>query len=223
MQDQLAQVRDRGFAGRVGFGVAPALLVVDFTRNFTAPATRLGADMAAEIGEANRLIAAARHAGAPIYFSTIAYDDPVRDAGVWADKIAGLRDLVLGTAEVEQDPRLDVAPSDRIVVKRFASCFFGTTLADDLRRDGVDTLVIAGCTTSGCVRASAVDACQHGFRAIVAREATADRLRDAHTQSLIDIDLKYGDVLSVDAIVAYFAKVTAAAPREMKTAGAKSG
>lgn len=203
MQDQLAQVRDRGFAGRVGFGVAPALLVVDFTRNFTAPATRLGADMAAEIGEANRLIAAARHAGAPIYFSTIAYDDPVRDAGVWADKIAGLRDLVLGTAEVEQDPRLDVAPSDRIVVKRFASCFFGTTLADDLRRDGVDTLVIAGCTTSGCVRASAVDAVQHGFVPMVVRDACGDRDPRPHEANLFDLQAKYAEVVSLDTALDY--------------------
>jgi len=108
---------------------------------------------------------------------------------------------VLGTDGVEQDPRVARTPGDRIVVKRLASCFFGTSLADDLRRDGIDTLIIAGCTTSGCVRASAVDACQHGFRTIVAREATADRLRDAHEQSLVDIDLKYGDVLAVDAIL----------------------
>ena len=206
MADQLAQVRSRGFAGRVGFGVSPVLVVVDFTRNFTSPTTRLGADMAAEIAEANRLIAAARAAGVPIYFSTIAYSDPIREAGVWAEKIAGLRELVLGSAEVEQDPRLDVSPQDRIIVKRFASCFFGTTLADDLRREGVDTVVIAGCTTSGCVRATAVDACQHGFRTIIAREATADRLREAHLQSLVDIDLKYGDVLSVESIVAHFAQ-----------------
>lgn len=199
--DELQRAQSRGFGNRVGFGDRPALLVVDFTRNFTSPATNLGADMATEIAQANRLIVAARVAGAPIYLSTIAYDDPARDAGIWIAKIRGLHDLVLGTSEVEQDPRLDLHPSDHIVVKRFASCFFGTTLAEDLKRGRVDTLIIAGCTTSGCVRASAVDACQHGFRTIVAREATADRIRDAHEQSLIDIDLKYGDVLSVDEIL----------------------
>lgn len=205
--DEIERVQRRGFGNRVGFGRKPALLVVDFSRSFTSPASSLGADMAAEIGEANRLIRAACAAGAPIFLSTIAYHDPVGEAGVWAAKIHGLRDLVLGTDGVEQDPRVERTPGDRIVVKRFASCFFGTSLADDLRRDGIDTLIIAGCTTSGCVRASAVDACQHGFRTIVAREATADRLRDAHEQSLVDIDLKYGDVLPVDAILSAFSSL----------------
>ncbi|WP_439492370.1 isochorismatase family protein [Bosea sp. (in: a-proteobacteria)] len=203
--DEIERVQRRGFGNRVGFGRRPALLVVDFSCSFTSPASSLGADMAAEISEANRLIRGAHAAGAPVFLSTIAYHDPVGEAGVWAAKIHGLRDLVLGTDGVEQDPRVKRTPGDRIVVKRFASCFFGTSLADDLRRDGIDTLIIAGCTTSGCVRASAVDACQHGFRTIVAREATADRLRDAHEQSLIDIDLKYGDVLPVDTILSALA------------------
>jgi nicotinamidase-related amidase len=211
--DDVERVQRRGFGNRVGFGSRPALLVVDFTCNFTSPARSLGADMAVEIAQANRLILAARKAGAPVYLSTIAYDDPVREAGVWADKIHGLRDLVLGTGEVEQDSRLALASTDRIVVKRFASCFFGTTLAEDLRQDGIDTLIIAGCTTSGCVRASAVDACQHGLRTIVAREATADRLEAAHRQSLIDIDLKYGDVVSVDTIVSRLANANQAIRR----------
>jgi maleamate amidohydrolase len=203
--DDLKRAQARGFGTSVGFGSRPALLVVDFTRNFTSSETDLGADMGAQVAEANRLILAARAAGAPIYLSTIAYDDPEAESGVWIAKIRGLRELVIGTPEVEQDPRLALAPSDRIVVKRFASCFFGTSLADDLRSQDIDTLIIAGCTTSGCVRASAVDACQHGLRTIVAREATADRIAASHEQSLIDIDLKYGDVLPVDTILRYLA------------------
>lgn len=210
--DDLKRAQARGFGTSVGFGSRPALLVVDFTRNFTSSETDLGADMGPQIAEANRLILAARAAGAPIYLSTIAYDDPEAESGVWIAKIRGLRELVIGTPEVEQDPRLALVPSDRIVVKRFASCFFGTSLADDLRSQDIDTLIIAGCTTSGCVRASAVDACQHGLRTIVAREATADRIAASHEQSLIDIDLKYGDVLPVDAILEYLAD-RGAAPR----------
>lgn len=206
MADELDRARGRGFGRQVGFGTRPALLVIDFTQSFTAPAHSLGADMSGEIAQANRLIAAARGIAAPVYFSTIAYAEPLRDAGVWGRKIEGLQDLRLGSPSVEQDPRLARAPDDRIVVKRFASCFFGTTLAEDLRHQGIDTLILAGCTTSGCVRASAVDACQHGFRTIVAREATADRLRAAHEQSLIDIDLKYGDVLPVEEILGRLAE-----------------
>ena len=203
MAEDLASLHARGFGGGVGFGRRCAVLVVDFTRNFTSPARDLGAEMAPAIAATNRLIAAARRAGAPIYFSTIAYADPAAEAGVWAEKIHGLSDLVLGTPAVEQDPRLDVAPNDAIIVKKFASCFFGTTLGADLGRREIDTLIIAGCSTSGCVRASAVDACQHGLRTIVAREAVADRLESAHAQSLVDIALKYGDVLAVDEIVAH--------------------
>jgi nicotinamidase-related amidase len=215
MAEDLARARGRGFGNRVGFGRRPALLIVDFARGFTAPERRLGADMADAIAQANRLLAAAHEGGIPVHLSTIAYRDPAGESGVWIEKIGGLADLVLGTDAVDQDPRLARAPSDRILVKRFASCFFGTTLAADLDRDGVDTLVIAGCTTSGCVRASAVDACQHGLRTIVAREATADRLQAAHEQSLVDIDLKYGDVLSVDEIVAHLA---GAGARERRSA-----
>ncbi|WP_407525909.1 isochorismatase family protein [Methylobacterium oryzisoli] len=211
MASEIAKVRERGFGRRVGPGRRPALLVVDLTRAFTAPETSLGADMAPAIDETNRLLDAAHAAGIPVHLSTIAYDDPSTQSGVWRDKITGLDALILGSEGVDQDPRLRRAPSDRILVKRFASCFFGTTLADDLRAGGVDTLIIAGCTTSGCVRASAVDACSHGFRTIVAREATADRLQDAHAQSLIDIDLKYGDVMPVDDIVAYLGEMHAVA------------
>lgn len=201
MTSNLADVHARGFGAPVGFGLKPALLVVDFTCAFTNPSAPLGAAMEREIGEANRLIAAARQRGAPVFFSTISYDDPAREAGVWATKIAGLHALVTGSPGVAQDPRLDVAPGDHVFAKPFASCFFATDLADRLKGLGIDTLVIAGCTTSGCVRASAVDACQHGFRTIVAREATADRLAEAHLQSLADIDLKYGDVRGVDEII----------------------
>ncbi|MFC7397163.1 isochorismatase family protein [Chelatococcus sp. GCM10030263] len=202
MSDELVRAQQRGFGKRVSFGERPALLVVDFSRAFTDPAHSLGADVTAQIGEANRLLDAAHAAGIPVYLSTIAYRDPATESRVWGEKIDGLRDLVLGSEAVAQDPRLARAPSDNILVKRFASCFFGTPLAEDLAREGVDTLIIAGCTTSGCVRASAVDACQHGLRAIVAREATADRFEAAHQQSLTDIEVKYGDVLPVTEIVA---------------------
>jgi nicotinamidase-related amidase len=150
----ISPAQQHGFGNRSGFGLQAALLVVDFARGFTSPTSRLGADMAGEIVQANRLILATRAAGAPVYLSTIAYADPIAEAGVWDDKIHGLRELVLGSEAVEQDPRLALEPSDRVIVKRFASCFFGTTLEADLRRDSINTLIIAGCTTSGCGKSS---------------------------------------------------------------------
>jgi hypothetical protein len=124
------------------------------SRGFTSRASRLGAHMAGEIVQANRLNLATRAAGPAVYLSTIAWADPGAEAWVWADKIHGLRELVLGLEAVEQDPDLALEPSNRIIVKRFASCFFGTTLEADLRRDSINTLIIAGCTTSGYGKSS---------------------------------------------------------------------
>jgi nicotinamidase-related amidase len=113
----------------------------------------------------------------------------------------GLASLRAHTPGVEQDARLHRAPSDSLVVKKYASCFFGTDLASRLQSLRIDTLIIAGCTTSGCVRATVVDACQSGFRPIVALEAVSDRSPAAHAQSLVDIETKYGDVLPVAEIL----------------------
>lgn len=192
----------KGFARPIGFGSRPALLVIDFINGFTDPDSPLGSDVSIAVEQANRLIAAARDQSFPIYFSTIRYDEAeCADAGLWLVKVGGLSILSADTNRSDQDNRLQKNDSDAIIVKKFASCFFGTDLLTRLFRDNVDTLVLAGCATSGCVRATAVDACQYGIRAIVAREAVADRSEAAHHQSLVDIELKYGDVLTVDEIV----------------------
>ena len=106
--------------------------------------------------------------------------------------------LRAGTDGVALDARLERGPRDSILVKKYASCFFGTDLASRLTSRRIDTLVLAGCTTSGCVRATAVDALQHGFRPIVVKEAVGDRSRRAHEQSLFDLQAKYADVVSLD-------------------------
>jgi maleamate amidohydrolase len=209
----VAALTRKGFARPVGFGHRPALLIVDLIEGFTDPKSPLGSDVSETIDQANRLILAARARSFPIYFSTIRYDDAhCADAGVWGVKIGGLAVLSAESQGSWQDRRLLKERNDPIIVKKFASCFFGTDLLTRLIGGGIDTLVIAGCSTSGCVRATAVDACQHGLRAIVAREAVADRMVAAHHQSLVDIDLKYGDVLSVDQIVATLATIGTAAP-----------
>jgi nicotinamidase-related amidase len=201
---------EKGFARPIGFGLRPAVLVVDFINAFTDPSSALGSDVDAAIGEANRLILAARRHGLTVYFSTIRYEEAnCADAGLWLTKIAGLSVLSAGSDGSMPDRRLLIEPQDPVIVKKFASCFFGTDLLTRLFRDKIDTLVLSGCTTSGCVRASAVDACQYGIHAIVAREAVADRLEGAHRQSLIDIELKYGDVLPVEKILATFDGIAA--------------
>jgi maleamate amidohydrolase len=190
------QLLTRGFAGRIGFGHRPALLVVDFVRGFTHQGSPLAADFDAEVTAARRLVDSARAGDAPILFSV-----PLAEAGLWSRKIPANDLLVEGSEWTGVDARLAPAPEDMLVPKRYASCFFGTDLATRLISRSVDTLLVAGCTTSGCVRATAVDACSLGLRTIVVRDAVGDRANLSHLTSLFDIDAKYGDVLTTDEAV----------------------
>jgi maleamate amidohydrolase len=187
---------------RIGFGARPAVLVVDMTRAFTEPDRPLGSDVSPVISPVNSLTAAARAVGADVIFSAIVYSGPGdSDAGLWRLKVGGQEDLRNGQSGVEIDPRLERRVADGFLVKKYASCFFGTDLASRLIARGIDTLVLAGCSTSVCVRATAVDAIQYGFRPMVAREAVCDRWPSAHEQALLDMDAKYADVMSTaDAI-----------------------
>ena len=194
----------RGFGVTLGFGERPALLVVDMLRAFTDPARPLGASLDAEIAATSRLLACARATGVPVFFSVVRYEaNDLADAGLWAIKVKGSTSLRAGTDGVEIDPRLEPRSTESIVVKKYASCFFGTDLLSRLVNRRIDTLVLAGCTTSGCVRATAVDALQNGFRPMVVREAVGDRSRAAHDQSLFDLQAKYADVVALDDALAH--------------------
>lgn len=187
---------ERGFSGRLGFGKRPALVVVDLQRAFTDPTMPLGADQSREIDVANRIVAAFRYRDLPIVFLAIEYTEPgCADAGVWLYKNKGVSTLAAGSEGCDMDQRLDHRDGDTTVYRRYPSGFFGTDLASRLNRHRVDTTVIVGCTTSGCVRATVVDALSYGFRPIVVWDAVADRSEVAHKQSLVDIQTKYGDVV----------------------------
>ena len=196
-------VREQGLGGRTGFGERPALLVVDMSCGFTDERSPLGADVSPAVAEIVRLLEVARVAGVPIVFSTVSYDADLVEAGVWPRKIPGQRVLVEGTRWVEIDPRLGRRPDETLLVKKYASCFFGTPLAAQLTAKGVDTIVVTGVTTSGCVRATAVDGCSAGFRVVVPRQAVADRWGPSHAMSLFDMDMKYADVVDVEEALAY--------------------
>lgn len=185
---------ERGLAGRVGLGASPALLVVDLTLGFTDPASPLGAEADGVVAATGELLAAFRARRLPIVFTTCEY---VPHAEVWAQKINSHRSLVPGSEAVALDPRLGRRPAETLLVKHFPSAFFGTDLAVQLRALGVDSLVLAGMTTSGCIRATAIDGCSHGFRVTVVREAVGDRARGPHESNLFDIDSKYGDVVAL--------------------------
>jgi len=200
--------RQRGFGVKIGFGERPALIVIDMLKGFTDASMPLGANLDSEIAAQQPLLDVAHERGIPVIFSTVIYDDKeLRDAGLWAIKMKGTATLKAGTPAVEIDPRLDMRPSDSLLVKKYASCFFGTDLVPRLMNQRIDTLIITGCTTSGCVRATAVDAVQNGFRPMVVREAVGDRSAAAHEQSLFDLNAKYADVVSLDETLQYLRTV----------------
>lgn len=203
--------RNRGFGLKIGFGAKPAILSIDFINAFTDASMPLGADLTAEIAAAREVLEAGRAAGVPIIHTSVSYDDAdLVDAGVWALKQAGTTTLRSGTPAVELDERVGFQPGEQILVKKYASAFFGTDLVPRLVSQGVDTVIVLGCTTSGCVRASSVDAVQNGFRPIVVREAVGDRSPRAHEQALFDLEQKYADVVSLVEAVAYLRSTAAA-------------
>ena len=206
MSDTLAFYKNRGFAQRVGFGQRPALLIIDFIKAFTDLASPLASNLDAEIAATQQLLAEARRLNLPIAFTTVEYDEGFRDAGVFIKKVPSLSVLKKGSPMVEVDDRLSPLPNEHLLVKKYASAFFGTSLASTLTAAGVDTLIITGCTTSGCVRASAVDGCQYGFRTIVVKEAVGDRAPEPHEANLFDIDAKYGDVVTLEEALGYLRK-----------------
>jgi maleamate amidohydrolase len=205
-REHLAELHERlsakGFAGRVGFGERPAVLVVDLIRGFTDPACPLGSDLDAEVENTRRILEAARAAGAVVVMSTSYYDEALDEAGLWSLKVPSSEWLIEGTEWVQVDERLGRAKGDMLLVKKYASCFFGTDLMSRLVSRGVDTLIITGCTTSGCVRASAVDACSYGLRTIVVEDAVGDRAPLSHLTCLFDMDAKYADVVTTEAVIA---------------------
>jgi maleamate amidohydrolase len=171
---------------------------------FTDAAMPLGSNLDREIEAQKPLLKIAHERDIPVIFSTVMYHEAdIRDAGIWGLKQKGALTLTAGSEAVKIDPRLDMRPSDSLLVKRYASCFFGTDLVPRLTSRRIDTLIIVGCTTSGCVRATAVDAVQNGFRPMVVREAVGDRSAAAHEQSLFDLNAKYADVVSLDETLHY--------------------
>jgi maleamate amidohydrolase len=207
MSDEQARrvYADAGMGRTVTLGSRPAVLVVDFTCGFTDPAYAAGSEMTAEVQATSRLLATARAQGFPVIFTTIGFEPSGRDGGLWLEKFPTLAELALGERPVEIDPRLERREDETIVLKKGASAFFGTNLSAILVSQGVDTVVLCGATTSGCVRATAVDLMQHGFPALVPRECVGDRARAPHEANLFDIQAKYADVVSVDEALAYLA------------------
>ncbi|WP_122816818.1 isochorismatase family protein [Nocardioides pantholopis] len=202
-----------GFLGRVGSGSAPAVVVVDVCRAYLegGPLTDEGGRFEAARVSAERVVAAAREAGHPVLFTEVRIAAGGADAGWFAVKVPGLTAFEPGSPWAEPPAAPAPLSGEVVVTKQYASGFFGTSLASTLRALGVDTTYVLGFSTSGCVRATALDALQHGFRPLVVREACGDRDATTHEQNLFDLDAKYADVVSEEEALELL-RATPAAP-----------
>jgi nicotinamidase-related amidase len=200
---------EQGMLKRIGFGERPAVVCVDLVKGFTDPAAPMGLQSFGEVvAPTRRVLDAARAAGVPVVLVGSEYDPDFRDAGAWERKVTHAG-IVRGSEWVEFDEGLGRRDSDHVVYKQYPSSFFATDLQSRLVNLGVDTVIVTGAATSGCVRATAVDAVQHGFRVAVVRDAVGDRELLPHLASLFDLDTKYADVVDADAVIAYLASVAA--------------
>lgn len=191
----------------VTLGSSPAVLVVDFSCGFTDPECALGSDLTAEVEATKRLLDAARARGLPVVFTTIGYEPGLKDGGLWLQKVPRLGDLQIGGRWVEIDPRLEPREGETVVMKKGASAFFGTNLASILISQRVDSVILCGATTSGCIRATAIDLLQYGFPTLVPRECVGDRAQAPHEANLFDIQAKYADVVPLEDALAYVESV----------------
>ncbi len=208
MTDRPEIYERQGFGHRVGFGRSPALLVIDFNNAFNDPDMFGGGSIASAIEHTADLLDAARHLELPICYTTHVYAEDGSEDGVFNLKSPGMRKLVPGSHATAIVDELAPRPGERVIEKHYPSGFFATDLAGWLAKRGVDTVIVTGCTTSGCVRATAVDAMGHGFRPIVPRECSGDRAAGPHEANLFDLDQKYADVMPLDEVKAELAKLT---------------
>ncbi|QHC58678.1 isochorismatase family protein [Rathayibacter sp. VKM Ac-2760] len=185
-----------GFNQRLGFGERPALIVIDFVDAYLKPESPLYAGVEDALASSTRVLHAARAAGIPIIYTVVEQDEGVAGGGIFARKVKGLATLATGSPLGAIAAPLAPQPGESILSKKYASSFFGTSLATDLTVLGRDSVILVGLSTSGCVRATAVDAMQHGFIPLVVREAVGDRRPEPHDAALFDLDAKYADVVS---------------------------
>lgn len=195
---------------RIGFGRYPALLIVDFVRAYTETDSPLFAPGVAPAVQSTRsLLSLCRKLGVLVVHTRVAYTAPgFEDGGAWVLKAPVLKCFA--------EPRfarvcegVEPLDSEVVIVKQYASAFFGTSLSSLLQSRGVDTIVLTGCTTSGCIRATAVDGVQHGLRVIVPRDCVGDRHLAPHDANLFDIDSKYGDVMSMADVMTHLRQLQA--------------
>ncbi|ADU95963.1 isochorismatase family protein [Geobacillus sp. Y412MC52] len=208
MDQELERIyKNAGFTGTLSIGKKVGVLVIDFQIGFTDPSqSPLASDFSSELMKTVHILRKAREKKVPIFFVGVGYRN-IREGGVFIKKVPSLQQFMLGSPLVELDPRLERRLEEPFLIKKYASAFAGTSLASLLVSEGIDTLFITGVTTSGCVRASVVDAIQHGFIPFVVSDAVGDRARVPHESNLFDIASKYGEITNTDNVLYYLSKI----------------
>jgi len=209
MDEQLSENYARAYGRKVGFGARPALILVDFVQGYFDPECDLYAGVEQALASALRIRAAARAAGVPVVLTNVVYHPMALDGGRFFEKSKPLRYFLRGNPMGEWPEGLTPETDELIVSKQYPSAFFGTSLAATLTAGGIDSVILTGLTTSGCIRASCVDAMSHGFRTMVVAEACGDRHPAPHDANLFDMNAKYADVVSEDETIAYLKTLTA--------------
>jgi maleamate amidohydrolase len=203
MTDDLAIYEQQGLGARMGFGKRPALLIIDFINGFNDPDAFGGGSIQSAIDHTEILLAVARHLDLPIAYTVHCYAEDGSEDSLFNVKMPRMREgLARGSRAVQVVDQLKPRPGERVIEKHFPSGFFATDLAGWLAMKQVDTAIVTGCTTSGCVRATVVDALGQGFRPMVPRECVGDRAEGPHRANLFDMDQKYADVMSLDGVIA---------------------
>lgn len=207
MIDDLTENYRRAFGRRVGFGARPALILIDLCRAYYDPECDLymGSDMS--LLSSLRVREAAHAAGIPVILTNVVYHPSTIDGGRFFEKSKPLRYFVEGNPMGDWPDGLVPRAAELIVSKQYPSAFFGTSLASTLTALGIDSVLLGGVSTSGCVRATCVDAMSHGFRTIVIADACGDRHPDPHNANLFDMEAKYADVVGEAEAIAYLASL----------------
>lgn len=205
-RDLAGDYASAGFGRDLDWGASPAVIAIDLVRAYFEPGAELYMGSRDCLDSAARVIGAARAAGVPVLHTRVAYGPNGVDGGLFFRKVAALRHFVEGAPGGLGEIMPEVAPraDELVIVKQYASAFFGTSLSATLASSRIDTLVITGVSTSGCVRATAVDAIQHGYLPVVVRQAVGDRDVRPHEANLFDLAAKYAQVCDEDEVVTRF-------------------
>jgi len=209
--EDLLENYKKAYDNKIGYGARPALILVDFVEAYFNPNCDLYADVQDTLDSALRVREAARAAGIPVIYTNVVYHKSGVNGGRFYQKAMPLKNFVAGSPMGAWPKGLEPDESEIVISKQYPSAFFGTSLAPMLAAQGIDSLIITGVTTSGCIRATCVDACSNGFITIVVEEAVGDRHAAPHEANLFDMNAKYADVVSETDVVNYLQGLEATA------------